>query len=77
MGQRNDVIHARRAPAASMPFTAPAGALENDLTVRLVEKSCSEGWARQGSNLRPEDYESPALTTELQAQGLIYKGFLR
>ena len=54
-----------------------AGALENDLTVRLVEKSCSEGWARQGSNLRPEDYESPALTTELQAQGLIYKGFLR
>jgi hypothetical protein len=25
-------------------------------------------WARQGSNLRPEDYESPALTTELRAR---------
>jgi hypothetical protein len=24
-------------------------------------------WARQGSNLRPKDYESPALTTELLA----------
>ena len=24
-------------------------------------------WARQGSNLRPRDYESPALTTELRA----------
>jgi hypothetical protein len=26
-------------------------------------------WARQGLNLRPDDYESPALTTELLAQG--------
>ena len=26
-----------------------------------------EWWARQGSNLRPRDYESPALTTELLA----------
>ena len=26
-------------------------------------------WARQGSNLRPKDYESPALTTELRAPG--------
>jgi Periplasmic binding proteins and sugar binding domain of LacI family len=26
------------------------------------------GWARQGSNLRPRDYESPALTTELLAR---------
>jgi hypothetical protein len=25
-------------------------------------------WARQGSNLRPRDYESPALTTELLAR---------
>ena len=24
-------------------------------------------WARQESNLRPKDYESPALTTELRA----------
>ena len=28
----------------------------------------SEGWARQDSNLGPRDYESPALTAELQAQ---------
>jgi hypothetical protein len=26
------------------------------------------GWARQGSNLRSRDYESPALTTELRAR---------
>jgi hypothetical protein len=25
------------------------------------------GWARQDSNLGPRDYESPALTAELQA----------
>jgi hypothetical protein len=24
------------------------------------------GWGRKGSNLRPRDYESPALTTELR-----------
>ena len=28
----------------------------------------SEGWARQDSNLGPRDYESPALTAELQAR---------
>jgi hypothetical protein len=27
----------------------------------------SEDWARQDSNLGPRDYESPALTAELQA----------
>src|SRR5580692_5545958 len=26
-------------------------------------------WGRQGSNLRPRDYESPALTTELLPRG--------
>ncbi len=26
------------------------------------------GWARQDSNLGPRDYESPALTAELQAR---------
>ncbi len=25
-------------------------------------------WVRQGSNLRPRDYESPALTTELRTR---------
>ena len=28
----------------------------------------ARGWARQDSNLGPRDYESPALTAELQAQ---------
>jgi hypothetical protein len=28
----------------------------------------NEGWARQDSNLGPRDYESPALTAELQAR---------
>jgi hypothetical protein len=27
----------------------------------------TKGWARQDSNLGPRDYESPALTAELQA----------
>ena len=27
-----------------------------------------QGWARQDSNLGPRDYESPALTAELQAR---------
>ena len=27
---------------------------------------CGESWGRKGSNLRPRDYESPALTTELR-----------
>jgi hypothetical protein len=29
-------------------------------------------WGRQGSNLRPRDYESPALTTELLPLGWSY-----
>jgi hypothetical protein len=33
-------------------------------TFRMLQ---SEGWARQDSNLGPRDYESPALTAELQA----------
>src|SRR5271169_5254413 len=28
-------------------------------------------WGRQGSNLRPKDYESPALTTELRPQRIM------
>jgi hypothetical protein len=44
-------------------------------TVQLVAKANGidfsflsfEGWARQDSNLGPRDYESPALTAELQA----------
>jgi hypothetical protein len=29
------------------------------------------GWARQDSNLGPRDYESPALTAELQARMIV------
>src|SRR5207244_9102645 len=39
--------------------------------VRHIRKwllTCAFLWAREGSNLRPEDYESPALTTELRAR---------
>ena len=32
-----------------------------------VPVGTAPGWAREGSNLRPRDYESPALTTELRA----------
>src|SRR5262249_40095941 len=34
-------------------------------------------WARQDSNLGPRDYESPALTAELQAHSPTYNGVLR
>jgi hypothetical protein len=35
--------------------------------------AASEGWARQDSNLGPRDYESPALTAELQARLFLEK----
>src|SRR5436190_9903379 len=37
-------------------------------SVRFFAALQSEGWARQDSNLGPRDYESPALTAELQAR---------
>ncbi|CAA6676950.1 Unannotated [Lentimonas sp. CC4] len=36
----------------------------------LITSTSSSWWARWGSNPRPRDYESPALTAELQAQKL-------
>ena len=36
-------------------------------SLRFAAALQSEGWARQDSNLGPRDYESPALTAELQA----------
>jgi hypothetical protein len=38
-------------------------------------RSYSEAWARWGSNPRPTDYESAALTTELQAQPVKLRGW--
>jgi hypothetical protein len=37
-------------------------------SLRFLAVLQSEGWARQDSNLGPRDYESPALTAELQAR---------
>ena len=37
-------------------------------SLRFLAARQSEGWARQDSNLGPRDYESPALTAELQAR---------
>ena len=39
-------------------------------SLRFLAARQSEGWARQDSNLGPRDYESPALTAELQARVL-------
>src|ERR1035438_10230708 len=41
-------------------FGAPGAVLS-------TSRTAISWWARQGSNLRPRDYESPALTTELRA----------
>ena len=46
----------------------PIGGLRQ--TVRLTSDLVGlTWWGRQGSNLRPRDYESPALTTELLPRG--------
>ena len=39
-----------------------------DETSEINRTNTTVGWAGQGSNLRPKDYESSALTTELPAQ---------
>ena len=48
----------------------PAFILLRRGSLRLFAALQSEGWARQDSNLGPRDYESPALTAELQARGI-------
>ena len=42
-------------------------------SLRFSDVLQSEGWARQDSNLGPRDYESPALTAELQAHLLVFE----
>ena len=37
--------------------------------IRILENDLGEWWARRDSNPRPKDYESSALTAELQARG--------
>ena len=45
-------------------------------SLRFSDVLQSEGWARQDSNLGPRDYESPALTAELQARAITYSTIL-
>jgi hypothetical protein len=40
--------------------------------VLFCERPGGRAWGRQGSNLRPRDYESPALTTELLPLELVF-----
>jgi hypothetical protein len=47
--------------------TQPASTSFRRGSLRFSAALQSEGWARQDSNLGPRDYESPALTAELQA----------
>jgi hypothetical protein len=48
--------------------TPPAFTLLRRGSLRFSLRSKAKGWARQDSNLGPRDYESPALTAELQAR---------
>jgi hypothetical protein len=54
--------------------TQPAFSLLRRGSLRFFAALQSEGWARQDSNLGPRDYESPALTAELQARLLMKNG---
>jgi hypothetical protein len=51
--------------------TQPAFTLLRRRSLRFFAALQSEGWARQDSNLGPRDYESPALTAELQARLIV------
>ena len=42
--------------------------VQNRASLRISAPLQSEGWARLDSNQGPRDYESPALTAELQAR---------
>ena len=47
--------------------TSPSKSPGKELTQCTTRKSLIEWWARRDSNPQPRDYESPALTIELQA----------
>ena len=42
-------------------------------SLRFAAALQAKAWARQDSNLGPRDYESPALTAELQAHLLVFE----
>jgi hypothetical protein len=47
------------------PFPTPLGWADQPIWISRTPRWKVGRWGRQGSNLRPRDYESPALTTEL------------
>ena len=74
-GPRSPVTRRRRSSprAGGRPEGVTPGGARRERKVEKTEtgKRAASGrsWARQESNLRPKDYESPALTTELRAPG--------
>ena len=50
-------------------------AAQNETMQVSAETASDGGWAWQDSNLRPRDYESPALSAELQAPNIITREF--
>ncbi len=56
-------------PGINARTTGPPTLLRRD-SFRFVAALQAKAWARQDSNLGPRDYESPALTAELQARGI-------
>ena len=71
---KGDNYRKERLHSTNDSFLTPRMRLPTD-----IEQHCffaafqSEDWARQDSNLGPRDYESPALTAELQAHLDIYR----
>src|ERR1700689_4475363 len=49
-----------------MFMTLPSVSQPRRFLPRPVPEERRPSWGREGSNLRPRDYESPALTTELR-----------
>jgi hypothetical protein len=48
-----------------VPFMVSLKSIRSHTTELNLEKLPLNWWGRRGSNPRPRDYESPALTTEL------------
>jgi hypothetical protein len=60
-----------RLACQAVVFGVPVEKVKCTARLRLIRRGSPEsfrGWARQDSNLGPRDYESPALTAELQAR---------
>lgn len=62
-GSQNDIERGRLEAAISSPDSSP----EKEVRAKPLMPLRKFWWARRGSNPRPIDYESTALTAELQA----------